>query len=278
MAEMEIDRNDKVMMLDGTEIGKVQHVIIDGPSRQVTDLVVAKDGEEFLVPIGAVERQGRGMLVMRAAPGEPAGQRRFERTGYHEVDDGAINETPMRAAAGGETLTHASGDSAVIEDTRTAATMPATERPRPVREETTRATETGDTINVPIVEEKLTAGVREREAGRFRLVKSVREEEQTLDVPVQRQEVYITQTAVNRRAATEADMNMLDRDIEVPMTEQEVVTQKVARVTGEVNVHKDVVTENERVTDTVRREQVHVEGVEGTKDRVHIENERKPKK
>ena len=129
----------------------------------------------------------------------------------------------------------------------------------------------GENVSVPIVEEQLKAGVRETEAGHARVVKDVREEQQTIDVPVEHEEVYVTERAVNR-PATKADMNMQDRDIEIPLREQEVVAQKQAMVTGEVNVRKETVTDTERVTDTVRRENVHVE--EPNNSRVHVEDAR----
>ena len=47
-----------------------------------------------------------------------------------------------------------------------------------------------------------------------------------------------------------------------------MVTQKEAVVTGEVNVRKETVTDTERVTDTVRREEVHVEGAGS--EQVHV--------
>jgi len=126
----------------------------------------------------------------------------------------------------------------------------------------------GENVRVPVVEEQLKAGVREKDAGTARIVKDVREEQQTIDVPVEREEVYVTERAVNR-PATEADLNMRERDIEIPLKEQEVVTQKQATVTGEVNVRKEAKRDTERVTDTVRREDVHVEGADS--DRVHVE-------
>jgi uncharacterized protein (TIGR02271 family) len=128
-----------------------------------------------------------------------------------------------------------------------------------------------ENISVPIVEEQLKAGVRETEAGRARITKDVHEEQQTIDVPVEHEEVYVTERAVNR-PATEADLHMRERDIEIPLREQEVVTQKQAMVTGEVNVRKEVKRDTERVTDTVRQENVHVE--DASNPRVHVENER----
>ncbi|MDQ6834322.1 MAG: DUF2382 domain-containing protein [Chloroflexota bacterium] len=134
-----------------------------------------------------------------------------------------------------------------------------------------RGVSEGENVSVPIVEEQLKADVRETEAGRARVVKGVHEERQSIDVPVEHEELYVTERAVNR-PATEADVNMQDRDINIPLREQEVVTQKQAMVTGEINVRKETVTDTERVTDTVRRENVHVE--EANNPRVHVENER----
>jgi len=129
----------------------------------------------------------------------------------------------------------------------------------------------GENISVPVVEEELKAGVREKEGGMARVTKNVVEEQKSIDVPVKHEEVFVTQRAVNR-AATPEDMKMMDRDIEVPLKQQEVVTSKEAVVTGEVNIRKDVKRDTERVTDTVRREEVHVEDA-GNK-RVHVEGER----
>ena len=129
----------------------------------------------------------------------------------------------------------------------------------------------GENISVPVVEEQLKAGVREKEAGTARIVKDVREERQTIDVPVQHEEVYVTERAVNR-PATEADLAMREREIDIPLKRQEVVTQKEAVVTGEVEIRKQVTRDTERVTDTVRRESVHVE--DAGSDRVHVEGER----
>jgi len=85
----------------------------------------------------------------------------------------------------------------------------------------------GETKSVPIIEEELKAGVREKQGGTARIVKDVREEQQSIDVPVQHEEVYVTERAVNR-PATKEDLAAMDRDIEIPLKQQEVVTQKQA--------------------------------------------------
>jgi len=284
MAEMEIKRNERVMAMDGTEVGHVTHIIVDGPTHQVTDIVVTHDGQEMLVPISNVERGSGNELMLRATASQFAGAGMFNREGYHEVDEEEIESTPMRSGVGNATVEHMDRDSVVIDSTAAAATqMPrTTERAIPAPPRTTeRVTETtarqaptqqgrgNEDIVVPVVEERLTAGVREQEAGRFRLRKDVTTEQQSVDVPVQREEVYITKQTVNR-PATQADLSAMDRDIDVPIREQEAFTSKQAVVTGEVDVRKEVTTETERVTDTVRREEVHVEGGNNNA-RVHTE-------
>ncbi len=137
--------------------------------------------------------------------------------------------------------------------------------------ERTRTGREGENISVPVMEEQLKADVREKQGGTARIVKDVREEQQTIDVPVQHEEVYVTERKVDR-AATKEDLAAMDRDIEIPLKQQEVVTSKEAVVTGEVNIRKETVRDTERVTDTVRREEVHVEDPKNP--RVHVEGER----
>ncbi len=270
MAEMEIDRNEQVVGPDGNEIGRVKHVIVDGPTRQVTDLVVEQHGEEFLVPLMSVQRHTTGTLMMRETPATMGNRGTFMRDAYREVDEDEVAMMPPTNAPGGATLEQAGKDSAVIADTRTA--MPAETRQQPGREQPARS---GENITVPVVEERLKAGVRETEAGRFRLSKRVIEEQKTIDVPVEHEEVYVTESAVNRRPATAEEMKMRGRDIEVPMHDQEVITSKEARVTGEVDVRKETTQSTERVTDTVRHEEVQV--TDPNNPNIHIENEGKRK-
>jgi len=263
MGELNIERDEAVYTADGTEAGRVKHVIVDRATRQLTDLVIQRDDEEVMVPISAVERGAQHALMIRTAPTH-GNTMHFVREQYHEVDEDEITGMSVGTRAGGEVVERADDDSVVVDDAATARRRPATGR-------TDRAVDTGNNITVPVVEEQLKAGVREVEGGRFRLAKTVTNEQQTIEVPVEREEVYVTERAVNR-PATEADLNMRERDIEIPLRQQEVVTQKQAVVTGEVNIRKETVTDTERVTDTVRREEVHVEDANSA--RVHIEGSR----
>jgi len=209
------------------------------------------------------------------------GERVYLNVPKHEAEHMAAEQLPAEGDAwygtGAPTTT----------DTYTTTTTDTMNTPRPVETGRTERTERsvreaatttgrtsdrvgreGENITVPVVEEQLRAGVREVEGGNARIVKSVTSEQESIDVPVQREEVYVTERAVNR-AATPEDLAAMDRDIEIPLREQEVVTSKQAVVTGEVGIRKETVTETQRVSDTVRREEVHVEDT--SNPRVHTE-------
>jgi uncharacterized protein (TIGR02271 family) len=121
------------------------------------------------------------------------------------------------------------------------------------------ATDTGEEIRIPVVEEELTAIVRPQAAGAVRIEKTVVAEDRVLDVPVTEERVRVERRAVDR-AATAADLDAFeDQVIEVPLRTEAVDVQKQARVKEEVVVSKEAVQRTERVADTVRREEVYVD-------------------
>jgi uncharacterized protein (TIGR02271 family) len=114
-------------------------------------------------------------------------------------------------------------------------------------------------IAVPVTEEELAARTREVERGEVRIEKDVVEEQQTLEVPVTEEEVEVTRRRVDRDV-TDADHAFEEGTIEVPLRGEEVEVEKRARVVEEIDIDKTAREHVEQVTDTVRREEVHVEG------------------
>ncbi|MDQ3855912.1 MAG: YsnF/AvaK domain-containing protein [Chloroflexota bacterium] len=92
----------------------------------------------------------------------------------------------------------------------------------------------------------------------MRVSKDVVEEEQTLEVPVTREEVHV-QSRVVDRPVTDSTTAFTEDVIEVPVREEDVQVRKEARVAEELEIEKRAVQETERVTDTVRKERVNVE-------------------
>lgn len=127
-----------------------------------------------------------------------------------------------------------------------------------------------DEITVPVKEEELTATKRPVERGAVRIEKDVVEEQQSLDVPVTEEEVDITRRRVDRQVDP-ADTAFEEGTISVPLRGEEVDVEKRARVSEEIDIDRSAVTHNEQVTDSVRHEEVVVDG-EG-----QIEREDTPK-
>ncbi len=116
----------------------------------------------------------------------------------------------------------------------------------------------GDSLEVPVFEEELTATTREREVGEVQVSKDVVAEEQVLEVPVTEERVRVQRRAVQGDATPDTNA-FQEGTFEVPIRGEEVELQKHARVTEEVEIAKEAVQHTEQVGGTVRREEVVVE-------------------
>jgi len=127
----------------------------------------------------------------------------------------------------------------------------------------------GDTEQraVPIREEQLYAEKQPVQTGEVYIGKEVVTEEKTINVPVTREQVYVEERSVQPRPSDQPIRE--DEAIRVPVMEEQVRVSKQPVVTGEVLIGKEQVQENQQVSDTVRREEAHIErqgnvDVEGT--------------
>jgi uncharacterized protein (TIGR02271 family) len=111
-------------------------------------------------------------------------------------------------------------------------------------------------------EEELHVGTTQQESGRARLRKYVVEDEVTKTVPVKREEVRIERepiTDANAGAATDGPA-ISEEEHEVVLHEEEVVTEKRAVPKERIRVDKETVTDEQQVSETVRKEEVDVDG------------------
>jgi len=115
-----------------------------------------------------------------------------------------------------------------------------------------------DELRIPVVEEELSATVRPTEAGAVRIEKRVVEEDRVLDVPVTDEQIRVERRIVDRPVGAETQA-FEEITIDVPVTTEQVELQKQARVAEEIVVSKEAVQRTERVSDTVRREEVYVD-------------------
>jgi len=113
-------------------------------------------------------------------------------------------------------------------------------------------------------EERLEVGTQKREAGRARLRKHIVTEQQTVTVPVTREEVTLERepiTEANIGAAT-AGPDLSEEEHEVVLTEERPVVAKETVPVERVRLGKESITEQEQVTETVRKERIEADGVE----------------
>jgi len=107
-------------------------------------------------------------------------------------------------------------------------------------------------------EEQLNVQKQPVETGEARLRKDVVSEQQSVDVPVTHEEVYI-----ERRPGSGQPSDTPIGEGEtyrVPVREEQVSASKQTVETGEVAMGKRQYQDTKRVTDTVQREEAHVEG------------------
>ena len=114
-----------------------------------------------------------------------------------------------------------------------------------------------DELRVQRTEEELKAGTREREAGALNVRKRVRTEREQVNVPTRHEEVSVERVPVNDRGASEAEIG--EDEVTMPVTEEEVVTEKRPVVKEKLRIRKDVVQDEEIVEEDVRKEEVDVD-------------------
>jgi uncharacterized protein (TIGR02271 family) len=121
-------------------------------------------------------------------------------------------------------------------------------------------------LRVQRSEEELRAGVREQEAGRVNVKKSVRTEREVVRVPRRREEVDIERVPVEGEAretsgATEADIG--ENEVVVQVFEEEIVVSKRVVLKEEIRLRKRVAWDEETVEVDLRKEEVEVDDQSG---------------
>jgi len=112
---------------------------------------------------------------------------------------------------------------------------------------------------LPIREEQLQAQKQPVQTGEVQIGREVTEREQSINVPVTREEVFVERHDFEARP-TDQPINEGDgQTIRVPVVEEQVQVSKQPVQTGEVVIGKRQVQENQQVSDTVRREEPRIE-------------------
>ncbi|WP_217595536.1 YsnF/AvaK domain-containing protein [Cohnella sp. GbtcB17] len=114
----------------------------------------------------------------------------------------------------------------------------------------------GDTLRLH--EERLNVDKERVRTGEVSVHKDVIEERQSIEVPVQREEVVIERHAIHDGATDGAAIGK-DETIRIPVSEERVEVTKRPVATEEISIGKRVVQDTEHVSETLRKERAELE-------------------
>lgn len=271
---------------DGNKIGKVEQVFLDDNTEEVT-FVTVNTGlfgtKESFVPADGAQQDGDRLVlpytkdVIKDAPNVDADQHlspaeeeeiyRYYKMNYSGTDDRDRSDRDSTAGTAGVAGTagladrddrySADTDRNAVPATDTAGTAGYAETDRTDRDRTDRDLTDRADDGVVRHEEQLHVGKEQRETGRARLRKYVVTENETVDVPVEREEVRVERTPLSGTEATAGTIG--EEDVEVTLHEERPVVAKETVGVEKVGIEKDTVRDTERVDAEVRKEQVEVE-------------------
>ena len=261
-----------VKTTDGDKIGELKQLYVDSEDGRTPTFATVAGGlfgtKSHFVPLSEARLEGDDLLV-------PYGESQIKDAPGVEEDAELTTEEEDRLYAhyglGGGTGT-TTGDRDLVDDGGTvttggtgaaAGTRDLDDDSRTGARDTTGAN-TDDAMTLS--EERLNVGVQRRETGRARLRKFITEERVTETVPVTREEVHVERepiTDANRDQAYSGG-DLTEEEVEVTLHEERPVAEKEVVATERVRLDKDVERTQQEVSDTVRKEEVEVDGVEGS--------------
>jgi uncharacterized protein (TIGR02271 family) len=267
LQDIETWRGRTLVDRDGDKIGKVEDVYLDRQSGE-PEWVAVKTGmfgsNVSFVPIHDASTAGDDLQVAYAkdqvkdAPNiDPDGElspeeerRLYSHYGRGDYDEWTSNAEDRTEATYGRDTRDSDGDRDFDGDRDATGT---------VGRDTSGPT-TDDAMTRS--EEELNVGTARRETGRARLRKHVTTENVTQSVPVQREEVR-----VEREPITDANVDQAldgpeisEEEHEVTLHTEEPVVEKRTVPKERVRLDKDVHTDEETVSEEVRKERIESEG------------------
>src|SRR3954453_21311582 len=272
-----------VIDADGNKIGTASEVFLDDQSG-TPEWVTVKTGlfgtKESFVPIRDADLTGDGLRVpvskdaVKDAPkidtdGHLSPQEEQELYRYYSLGTGQTTgrdtDVDFTRTGAAETTTNTGMGAGMTDptgDTRAAGAFDDTNR-HGTRGHDTSGPTTDDAMTLS--EERVDVGTEQVETGRARLRKYVVSENVTETVPVSHEEVRVTRepiTDANVGSALDGPA-ISEEEHEVTLHAERPVVEKEAVPVERVRLDTETVTENQQVSETVRKEQVDTDGIRG---------------
>lgn len=243
---------------NGDKIGSVGHVFLDDETGQ-PEFASVNTGlfgmNESFVPLADARVEGDRLVV-------PFTKDQIKDAPNVDVDSGHLDQSEERRLYEhyGMTYTERTSDSGLAGDgvgtTGTAGTAGTTF----AEGHDTSGPTTDDAMTRS--EERLDVGTTREEAGRARLRKYVTTEEETVTVPVKKERAVLETepiTEANRGEALDGPA-ISEEEHEVVLEEERPVVGKTAEPVERVRLGTETVTDEETVTEEVRKEHIETDG------------------
>ncbi len=240
----------KMVDSSGEKVGKIEEIFVDNDTDQ-PEWALVNTGlfgtAATFVPLAQADERGEDVVVpfdkatVKDAPTlerdrELSRDDEAELYRYYDLDqDAGGGSAPDAARGGDDTGRHATADGD-LSGPETDAAM-------------TRS------------EEELHVGTQSRESGRARLRKHIVTEQVTENVPVRHEELRVTREPITEDNAAQANAGaeLTEEEHEVTLHEEVPTVDKRTVAKERVRMDADTVTENEQVSEEVRKEQIEVD-------------------
>jgi uncharacterized protein (TIGR02271 family) len=231
----------------GQRIGKVDEIYLDEQTGQPEFAVVTTGmfgtGSHF-VPLHDASQDGDDLVVpyskdrVKDAPTVPA--------------DGHLNQDEERTLYGHYGLQYS--------EARSGSGLPTGDVDTSSQGHDVSGPTTDDAMTRS--EEELHVGTERREAGRVRLRKYVVTEDVTKTVPVQREEVRVEREPITDANVDQAlsGPDISEEEHEIVLTEEQPVVEKRTVPKERVRLQKETVTDEQTVSEDVRKERIETDG------------------
>lgn len=263
---------------NGEKLGDVQEVFVDDHSGQPT-FVEVKHGlfgmSSSLVPLKGHRLQGEDLQLafskdrIKDAPDVNADEgltpeeqnRIFEHygvAGAQDQNEYVANNRRDERHAGTTEAAGVAGTTAAADRDRTDLDRDRADRDR-VEADRAATTRAADDNSIVRSEEQLDVQKEQVQSGKARLRKYVVEDKETVEVPVTREEVRVERTPISEADAENFRGEIGEDEASVVLNEERVDVQKRTVPVEKVSLEKDQVTETERHTETLAKEQIETD-------------------
>lgn len=118
---------------------------------------------------------------------------------------------------------------------------------------------THDEETIQLKEERLDVETKEVQTGEVHVSKRVVKETETIEVPVEHEEIVIERHPVDGDEKVSGNMTLEDDEITIPVTEEQIEVTKEPVITEEVIVGKEKVTDTKQVKEQVEKEKLDID-------------------